>query len=204
MPAKYRLPEGRYTCARAYLNTVITNELSAEAQAGSYGGARPGSETATQEREVFKQQCATCCGSVAVHGSSYVTAEKCTVSSSCGKSWVELYPEEFLDEDGKPRLGKFPCGGFACGAVLRLGCDADGTLYASERALGQVVPDTKYCKVDIEGDEYARKGRNALNSMTPDEDYQWARNDGIEVTEGLQAPPPLTAEPATVEGWHSL
>jgi hypothetical protein len=202
MPAKYMLPKGRYTCAAAYLNTVITDELSAEAQAVPYGGGRAGSE-AEQEREVYVQQCATCCGSVAVHGSSHVTAENCDVSSSCGKSSVDLYPEDYVDEDGNPNSGKFPCGGIACGAMLRLGC-TDDKLYASDRALGQVTPQTTWCKVDREGEVYAREGRHRLDSMSPDENYDWTRNDGIETTEGIQAPTPRTAEPTTVEGWHSI
>lgn|GEM_PF-5475677 len=202
MPAKYRLPEGRYTCAAAHLNMVVTNELSAEAQSASLGGARPGSE-AQNERVVYTQQCVTCCGSVAVHGSSFVTAEKCDVSSSCGKSAVALYPEGYVDERGEPKAGKFPCGGFACNAVLRLGC-TDGELYASDRALGQIMPERAWCKVDVEGDVYAREGRHALDGMAPDEYYEWDRNDGIEVTEGLDAPLPLTAEPTAIEGWHAL
>ncbi|HSD55957.1 MAG TPA: hypothetical protein VLA92_02275, partial [Candidatus Saccharimonadales bacterium] len=121
------LPEG--VCGYAFVRDRIANANSGEAFSASSGGARPGAE---EPRSSYREQaCGECAGKVIVRGKNIVIApDDCVVSTSCEKAWVRMYPEAYLDEDGRPEPRTLPCGGVDCGARLRL-TDSTGVLEAT-------------------------------------------------------------------------
>lgn len=112
----------------------------------------------------FVPQCFDCnlCGKDAsISRRGLVSAVGCIVSRSCERSWVDMHPEHFLNENGELKVSHTPCGGDGCSAILRLSKNGGKVMATIMRG---------ECRIDVNGAEWLQegKGRDLLNRMRPD------------------------------------
>ncbi len=73
--------------------------------------------------------CGLCEGRVSLYAKGMVVAKRCLVSGSCELDWVQNYPQNYVDENGNPKVGALPCGAeVRCKAVIGLERAEDGTV----------------------------------------------------------------------------
>lgn len=221
-PDHLRVPEGQ-VCAQAYIRNALryTDGGEALAQAAGHAVSRP---EQAQGPSRLEQKCGACAGAVILEGGDVITAENCKVSGSCEKSWIDMYPEQYIGSDGQPDTKKLPCGGTDCDAVFKLRC-VNGELQAEQanretllealfiskdRTFGPDEVDYTQCKIDREGAIFQQKGRFLLDNMplTDTAGSAAIEDDSLPVTRvpGLPDDQPAyrTAEPPTTEGWQAL